>query len=99
MAGTEGQAMTRNQALAEARRRWGPLGHLMQTSREGGGTWKHVGVLETFPVARFVARGCGGRWESAFRDADIAEARRIEQRQERSQGNVARRRWRGRRGR
>lgn len=68
-------AMTHEQALAEARKRWGPSG-AVETTHSSSGGWCHVGIMETFPMRHFVAKGVGGKWESAFRDADLAARRR-----------------------
>ena len=69
-----GAPLTDAQALALAQQRWGSRGAAFTTTRDGGGLWYHVGYEEQYPTRRVVTLGVGGKWESAFRDADLREA-------------------------
>lgn len=68
------EPLTDAQALALAQQRWGSRGAAFTTARDGGGLWYHVGYEEQYPTRRVVTLGVGGKWESAFRDADLREA-------------------------
>lgn len=62
--------MTRDEARQEARRRWPEIGavHLRR------GRFR-VGIIEAGPIPMFRCLGLGDSWESAFADADAADAR------------------------
>ena len=61
--------MTKAQAFAEARRRWGPSGDIREDPTSD--TPYRVGT--TSPLVGFYVRGWGTTWEGAFRDASRVE--------------------------
>ena len=62
--------MTREEAQAEAERRWGPCGYAVVAGKSFTGMDEHVVGLDTFMDAPPTIKGRGDSWESAFRDAD-----------------------------
>lgn len=69
-------AMTRRQAEAEAKSRWGP-GAFVSTERPARGRWSKAPAATIFKVYRVLygepPRGTGATWEEAFAAADLAE--------------------------
>jgi hypothetical protein len=72
--------LNEDEALAEARRRWGPRAEVQFPSEYG---WASVGTREpnifgwaSWPFGTYYGKGWGSNVEEAFKDADKEEERR-----------------------